>query len=200
MWTPETQKLREDPCLDAPATQVKKLLRRSQVQAFAEGRPWECFPADQFGLTALRTQTHTRTPGIHRGRMLFLNGPVELDHRGGPWSRGVLRCSVQLRSDEWYFDGHFLNDPCMPGTLMFEGCLQAMALYMAAMGCTADRDGWRFQPVRNRLIHCCVVGHRNPRSWSGLFVEDVALVHAYLIADLLCTVDGRKAFHREQWG
>ena len=33
---------------------------------------------------------------------------------------------------------------------MFEGCLQAMAFYLAALGFTLDRDGWRFEPVAGR--------------------------------------------------
>ena len=30
---------------------------------------------------------------------------------------------------------------------MLEGCLQAMAVYVTALGYTLDRDGWRFEPV-----------------------------------------------------
>ena len=67
-----------------------------------------------------------------------------LDARGGPWKRGYLRATWEISPDDWFFDGHFKNDPCMPGTLMFEGCLQALAFYLAGMGFTARRDGWRF--------------------------------------------------------
>jgi 3-hydroxymyristoyl/3-hydroxydecanoyl-(acyl carrier protein) dehydratase len=37
---------------------------------------------------------------------------------------------------DWFFQGHFKDDPCMPGTLMFEGCLQALAFYLTALGYT----------------------------------------------------------------
>ena len=30
---------------------------------------------------------------------------------------------------------------------MFEGCLQGMAFYLAALGFTLDHDSWRFEPV-----------------------------------------------------
>ena len=33
---------------------------------------------------------------------------------------------------------------------MFEGCLQAMSFYLAALGYTLERDAWRFQPVSRR--------------------------------------------------
>ena len=41
---------------------------------------------------------------------------------------------LDIDPQQWFFDGHFKNDPCMPGTLMFEGCLQALAVYLAAQG------------------------------------------------------------------
>jgi 3-hydroxymyristoyl/3-hydroxydecanoyl-(acyl carrier protein) dehydratase len=73
-----------------------------------------------------------------------------LDPRGSPWGRGYLRAALTIRPNQWFFPGHFKNDPCMPGTLMFEGCLQTMAFYMAALGYTISRDGWRFEPVPER--------------------------------------------------
>ena len=39
------------------------------------------------------------------------------------------------------------------GTLMLEGCLQMMAFYLAAMGYTLDRDGWRFEPVLDHSVN-----------------------------------------------
>ena len=68
--------------------------------------------------------------------MLLLDRVTDLDPSGGPWGRGYLRAELDIAPDDWFFDGHFKNDPCMPGTLMFEGCLQAMAFYLAALGFT----------------------------------------------------------------
>ena len=48
----------------------------------------------------------------------------------------ALRATSPIRPEDWYFSGHFKNDPCMPGTLMFEACLQTMAFYLAALGFT----------------------------------------------------------------
>ena len=48
----------------------------------------------------------------------------------------------------------------MPGTLMFEGCLQAMAFYLAALGFTLDRDGWRFEPVPGHESTACAAAAR----------------------------------------
>jgi len=79
--------------------------------------------------------------------MLFLGRIDALDVAGGPWGRGYLKATTAISEDDWFFEGHFKNDPCMPGTLMCEGCLQAMSFFLAALGYTLDRDGWRFEPV-----------------------------------------------------
>jgi 3-hydroxymyristoyl/3-hydroxydecanoyl-(acyl carrier protein) dehydratase len=79
--------------------------------------------------------------------MQLLHTVPEFDPTGGPWGRGYLRAQTPISPDDWFFAGHFKNDPCMPGTLMFEGCLQAMSFYLAACGFTAANDAWRFEPV-----------------------------------------------------
>jgi 3-hydroxymyristoyl/3-hydroxydecanoyl-(acyl carrier protein) dehydratase len=71
--------------------------------------------------------------------MQFLHQVTELNHQGGPWGRGYLRAETPVTPNDWFFKGHFKNDPCMPGTLMFEGCLQAMAIYLASLGYTIER-------------------------------------------------------------
>src|SRR5690606_1148387 len=126
---------------------------------FADGRPWECF-----GEGFLRTRSHTRTPRIQGGRMLFLDGVETFDPRGGPWGRGYLKAVTPIAPDDWFFEGHFKNDPCMPGTLMLEGCVQAMAFYLAAMGFTIERDGWRFRPIADETFSLRCRGQVIPTS------------------------------------
>ena len=200
LWTPEEQELVPNPVLDSPTYAFgATTFTAAQVKAFSESRPWECF-----GEGVLRTQTHTRTPTIQSGKMLFLRSDVFVDPTGGPWGRGYLKTTVDISPDDWFFEGHFKNDPCMPGTLMFEGCLQAMAFYLASMGYTADRDGWRFQPVPNRPYPLLCRGQALPTSKKltyEIFVEECSNGDKpYVIADLLCTIDGLKAFHARGMG
>src|SRR4029077_18830763 len=79
-----------------------------------------------------------------------------LDPAGAPGNRASRRPRLALQPDHWFFPGHFKNDPCMPGTLMFEGCLQAMSIYLTALGFTLERDGGRFGPVpdHNYALRC----------------------------------------------
>ena len=109
-----------------------------------------------------------------------------------------------MNAGDWYFGGHFKNDPCMPGTLMFEGGLQAMAFYLAALGFTLDHDGWRFEPVTGQecLLRCR--GQVSPSSHRvvyEVFVSELsAAPYPTLYADVLGTVDGVKAFHARRAG
>ncbi len=195
LWTPEEQELADSPRIDPPEVQcTKTAFDLSDLQAFADGRPWDCF-----GPGYERSMPHTRTPRIQNGKMMLLGPITDFDTQGGPWGRGYMKSTVDVQPDTWFFDGHFKNDPCMPGTLMFEGCLQMMAVYLGALGYTVRRDGWRFEPVSDEPFALSCRGQVTPTSkvlTYELFVEEV---HdgpiPTLYADLLCTVDGLKAFH-----
>lgn len=200
LWRPEEQEIDPNAVVDAPLVPLtKRVFSFEEIEAFSQGRPWDCF-----GESHRRTKTHTRTPRIQSDDMLFLRGDVHIQTDGGPWGRGYLRLEVDISPDDWFFEGHFKNDPCMPGTLMFEGCLQGMAFYLGALGCTIERDGWRFQPMRNRPYPLRCRGQVTPGSKKlvyEIFVEEVVTGPIpHLVADLLCTVDGLGAFHARGMG
>jgi acyl transferase domain-containing protein/3-hydroxymyristoyl/3-hydroxydecanoyl-(acyl carrier protein) dehydratase len=185
--------------LDSPRTAPRSSYSRGDLTAFSEGRVREAF-----GPTHLRADTHTMTPRIAAGDMLLVDEVEEFDVKGGPWGRGYMRAVLDLHEDDWFFKGHFKNDPCMPGTLMFEGCLQAMAIYLTACGFTLDKDGWRFEPVPERTYKLRCRGQALPSSRRLVYEIFVAELHdgpePTLVADLLCTVDGVKAFHAQRLG
>ena len=121
------------------------------------------------------------------------------DVTGGPWARGYCRANLSLTPESWFFKGHFKNDPCMPGTLMFEGCLQLMSFYLTGLGYTLDKDAWRFEPVPDTPFALRCRGQATPASkilTYELFIEEqIAEPIPQLIADVLVSVDGIKAFH-----
>ena len=114
-------------------------------------------------------------------------------------ARGYLRAETAVGPDDWFFDGHFHNDPCMPGTLMSEACLQAVSFYLAACGHTIDRDGWRFEPVPGRTARMRCRGQVTPKSRKLTYEVFVSSISAgpvpTAVADVLVTVDGVKALH-----
>ena len=200
LWTPQDQEIVAEPRLDPPTVVgSRSSFTADEVAAFAQGRPWDCF-----GAGWELAQTHTRTPRIAHGDMQLLGPVTEFTTDGGPWGRGYLRSEVSISPDDWFFAGHFKNDPCMPGTLMFEGCLQALAFYLGGLGATIDRDGWRFEPVSDEPFALKCRGQVTPTSERltyEVFVEEVVAGPVPTVyADLLCTVDGLKAFHARRVG
>ncbi|MFL6126479.1 beta-ketoacyl synthase N-terminal-like domain-containing protein, partial [Actinophytocola sp.] len=182
-----------------PALTTRTSFTAADVRAFAEGRPDICF-----GKGWETTRAHVRTPRAGNGRMGLLHRVPVFDPAGGPWRRGYLRAEFGVSPHEWFFPGHFTGDPCMPGTLMFEACLQAMAFYLTGCGHTLDRDGWRFEPVPGATFRLRCRGQVTPRSrllTYELFVSQIVDGPTpTLFADALCTVDGVRAFHAERLG
>ena len=194
-WDPAHCPPADDVPLDAPAVRgAASSFTAEQVLAFADGRPADCF-----GPGWDVTRSHVRSPRIDDGRLLFLREVTEFDPAGGPWGRGYLRAETPVSADDWFFEGHFKNDPCMPGTLMLQGGLQAMAFYLAAMGFTVARDGWRFEVAGERPSTARCRGQVTPisrRIVYEVFVHGVSAgPEPTLYADILGSVDGVKAFH-----
>lgn len=200
LWDAETGEHEEDARVDrGPRPTSRSTFDEDAVRAFSEGRAEACF-----GPGFERAETHVQPPRIQDGRMRLFDRVTRLDPAGGPWGRGYLKAVRTLRPDDWFFAGHFKDDPCMPGTLMFEGCLQAMAFYLAGLGFTLERDGWRFEPVPEETYRLRCRGQATPASRELVYEVFVDALHdgpePTLYADLLCTVDGVKAFHCRRMG
>lgn len=198
-WEPERFRPDAAEAAEPPFPAAGHRFGREALTAFADGRPADCF-----GAAWAKTRSHVRTPRIESGRMLLLDEVTDLDPAGGPWHRGYLRAETTVHAGDWYFDGHFKNDPCMPGTLMFEGGLQAMAFYLAALGFTIERDGWRYEPVTDERCELRCRGQVGPSSRRIVYEVFVSELSAgpnpTLYADVLGTVDGVKAFHAHRAG
>jgi acyl transferase domain-containing protein/3-hydroxymyristoyl/3-hydroxydecanoyl-(acyl carrier protein) dehydratase len=202
LWTPEIGRsaldsgARVDPPLVAC---TKATFDNSDVVAFSEGRVLDCFgPGFEW------TETHTRTPKIQSGAQLFIDEVTAFDPSGGPWGRGFLRAEWAVADDAWFFKGHFKNDPCMPGNFMVEACIEALSFYLAALGHTTRRDGWRFQPLPELPIELKCRGEINPRTTRVAYEVHVEEVwdgpHPTVIADVVGFVDGHAAFHAHRIG
>jgi len=195
LWSPEAATPRADARVDAPLTlTTRRAFSADHVTALIEGCLAECC-----GPGFESADAHTRTPTIAGGGMRLLDEVTHFDPTGGPWKRGYLRATLGLTPDRWFFDGHFKNDPCMPGTLMRKGGLQAMQIFMTGLGFTLDHDGSRVEPVPEQNYSLRCRGQATPASKEvvyEIFVEEIAGGDTpTLYADFLGSVDGRKAFH-----
>ncbi|MEU5715849.1 beta-ketoacyl synthase N-terminal-like domain-containing protein [Streptomyces sp. NPDC020403] len=193
-WDPAEHAPGDGLPLDPPAVRCGRTrFGADQVRALAEGRPADCF-----GPGWEATAAHVRSPRLDAGRLRLLDEVTVFDPVGGPWGLGYLRAETALSPDDWFFTGHFKNDPCMPGTLMLQGGVQAMAFYLTAMGFTVDRDGWRFEPVGGHPSRAMCRGQATPEDRRVVYEVFVRGVSAgpvpTLHADVLGSVDGAKAF------
>ena len=195
LWDPAESSPPEGVPCDAPVVRCERSeFDAAAVRALSEGDLAGCF-----GVGWEATRADVRSPRIGSGRLRLLDEVAAFDPEGGPWRRGYLRAHTALRGDDWFFDGHFHNDPCMPGTLMSEGCLQAVSFFFMACGFTIGRDGWRFEPVPDRPSRMRCRGQATPRSRGLTYEVYVTSVSAgplpTVVADVLVTVDGVKALH-----
>ena len=199
LWDPNEVQLEDGRVDPPPVHNSHSSFSNEQLVAFSEGRLFDCM-----GPGFEMAGAHTLSPAIQGDRMLLMDRVAVFDPQGGPWGRGYLQAVTAVSPDDWIYEGHFHNDPCMPGTLMFEGCLQTMAFYMAALGFSVERDGWRFQPVQDIAYQMRCRGQVDPTSKELIYEVFVREVwdddEPTLFADLLVTVDGLKAFHAQGVG
>jgi PfaB family protein len=198
IWDAAKGDYAEKPRLEFDASHTKKKsFTREEVQAYTDGKMVSCF-----GPELKMTLAHTRSPRSQADHQNFIQEVTSFDPYGGPKGRGHLRSVSRVTPEDWFFEGHFNNDPCMPGTLMAEACLQMMAFYMVGLGLTTDKDGWRFEPAPEKNYKFVCRGQCTPASKEmvyDIYVDEVIKgSYPTLIAHVMCTVDGNKAFLCEQ--
>ena len=200
-WTPPaplSQGQGELPVGLRPST--KAAFSAADLAAFSSGDALRCF-----GAGFEQAAAHQRTPKLPAGRMRMIDEVSRFEPRGGPRGLGYLEATAQVPVDSWFYDGHFLNDPCMPGTLMADAAVQALSFHMAALGMTVNRDGWRFEPVTGEAFKFVCRGQVVPDRPHALryevFVEEIVDgPNPTIYATLLCTCDGLKVFHCARFG
>ncbi len=190
LWSPPAP--RPPPELSAPLPQPtrKRALSREELVAFSEGDAAACFGP---GFEMARTQV--RPPRIPAGPLLLIDRVTDLDLEGG-----YVRAELDLE-DRWFFAGHFKDDPCMPGTIMFEGCLEVLAVALAGGGYTLSRDGFRFEPAVDKAFELRCRGQAVPSSRTLVYEAFIKRItdgpEPAVVADVLVTVDGLKSLHCE---
>nr|WP_255525555.1 beta-ketoacyl synthase N-terminal-like domain-containing protein [Mycolicibacterium sp. BK634] len=201
LWDAADDAPRDGAVRDEPAVITqKRSFTREDLEAFTDGHAYSCF-----GAGFERAAAHTRTPSLPKGKLRLIDEIAEFDPTGGPWGRGYLRATAAVPKDMWFYDGHFKNDPCMPGTLMADAATQALSFAMAAYGFTIERDGWRFEPVPDDMARFVCRGQVTPDADHMLdyevFIEEIIDGPTPTVfAALLCRSDGFKVFHARRFG
>lgn len=76
------------------------------------------------------------------GKMLMLDRITEINSDGGKHGRGQIIAELDIRSDLWFFDCHFPNDPVMPGCLGLDALWQLVGFFL----------GWSGYPGKGRAL------------------------------------------------
>lgn len=186
--------------IDTSRASSKRAFSQADVASFRQGDALACF-GPGFELCA----AHSFPPHLPDGKLAFFDTVTAFDPSGGPWKRGYLCASTHVPTDAWFYDGHFHNDPCMPGTLMAEAAVQALEFYAAAIGLTQERDGYVFEPVPGETAKfVCrgqVIPDKDHHVTYEVFVDEVIEGETpKIFASLLARSDGRKVFYCPRFG
>lgn len=196
----------EPPPTDSPApiditrASRKRAFSMDDVSAFRKGDAFACF-GPGFELCAAQSfPAH-----LPNGKLSFFDDVPDFDPKGGPWKRGYLKARAVTPKDAWFYEGHFHNDPCMPGTLMAEAAVQALEFYAAALGLTQERDGYVFEPVPGETAKFICRGQVIPDTDHEItyevFIDEVIDGETpKVFAALLASSDGKKVFYCPRFG
>lgn len=190
----------EAAAIDTSRASSRRAFSAADVSAFRKGDAFACF-GPGFELCA----AHSFPPHLPDGKLNFFDTVSAFDPAGGPWKRGYLRANARVPTDAWFYDGHFHNDPCMPGTLMAEAAVQALEFYAAAIGLTQERDGYVFEPVPGETAKFVCRGQVIPDTDHDItyevFIDEVIPGETpKVFASLLARSDGRKVFYCPRFG
>lgn len=75
-----------------------------------------------------------RPATLPSGRLELIHRAVELDVRGGSQGLGRIVTECDIHPDDWFITCHFIDDMVMPGTLMYEACLQSLRVLLMRKG------------------------------------------------------------------
>ncbi len=76
---------------------------------------------------------------------------LSVNPNGGAWGLGMLVAEKDLHPEQWYFNCHFKDDFCMPGTVVVEGATQLLQFYLLYLGLQSRTDQAKFHPIPHLL-------------------------------------------------
>jgi 3-hydroxymyristoyl/3-hydroxydecanoyl-(acyl carrier protein) dehydratase len=84
---------------------------------------------------------------IPSGRMRLVHRVTHLDPDGGQYGTGIIRAEADIRPDVWFLTCHFIDDHVMPGTLIYECCLQTLRIFLLRLGWVGEDPAVVCEPV-----------------------------------------------------
>ena len=127
--------------------------------------------------------------------MLMFNRITEISENGGAYKKGVIKAELDIKSDLWFFNCHFKEDPVMPGCLGLDAMWQLVGFYL----------GWLGKPGKGRALGVNSVkftGEVLKSVKTATYIIDMKRVlikegTAVGLADGILSADGKKIYSAE---
>ena len=120
---------------------------------------------------------------------------LEMDPAGGRWGQGLVCGEAEIDPEKWFLTCHFIDDPVMPGTLMYECCVHNLRVLLLRMGWITDETSLdvHLAPVEGQTsrLRCRgqvlpgtkMVGYRIEIREMGYDPEPYVIADASMFAD-----------------
>jgi PfaB family protein len=94
-----------------------------------------------------------RNPSLRSPASAFrmIDRALSVNPKGGAWGLGMLVAEKDLHPEQWYFNCHFKDDYCMPGTVVVEGATQLLQFYLLYLGLQSRTSQAQFHPIPHLL-------------------------------------------------
>lgn len=171
-----------------PAMQIESF-DDNALNAIRNGDLGKAFGGQFAGLT-IRPQT------IPAGKMAMIDRITEINPTGGRFGLGQIKAEIDIPQNAWFLTQHFCDDQVMPGTLMYESCMQSLRVFLLRMGWVADAETCAFEPVLEMQSQLRCRGQVIPGVKRALYEISIKELgynpEPYAIADALMFADGNR--------
>lgn len=73
-------------------------------------------------------------PTLPAPNMLMIDRVIKMTKNGGNYNKGFMEAELDIQSNMWFFNCHFINDPVMPGCLGLDAMWQLVGFYLGWLG------------------------------------------------------------------
>jgi 3-hydroxymyristoyl/3-hydroxydecanoyl-(acyl carrier protein) dehydratase len=152
-----------------------------KIEALRSGDLGSAFGQEFSGI---KLGKHLRLP---KGKMRLVDRVLEFDPGGGRFGLGSIVAQADIHPDDWFLTCHFVDDPVMPGTLMYDCCAQALKIFTQRMGWISDRDDVFYDVLLNNESDLKCRGPVTPETRKARYEIEIKEMgydpEPYVIAD-----------------
>jgi 3-hydroxymyristoyl/3-hydroxydecanoyl-(acyl carrier protein) dehydratase len=136
------QKQEFTPLLSCP----KVTFNEQDLLHLSNGNLTDCFGSD-YG----SSQNQNPSLRLPLSDFRMMDRVLAVNPKGGDWGLGILVAEKDLHPEQWYFNCHFKDDYCMPGTVVGEGAAQLLQFYLLYLGLHTSTTKAQFHPIPNLI-------------------------------------------------